>query len=222
MSCPWDGFTQAPTAFCEQALCAWVREPGNTWSNLAFIVAALVMYREAAGAGRHLRPLAHITLMTGVGSALYHATGTAWGQLLDYVGMHLGGTFMLVVCIRRWTGWQGRRARVLFWALFAAAIIPGIFSPVLLRTFYAVDGTLCSLSEGVLFFTKARAKRYFWLLVTWAFFLPAMLLWYLDLTGVWCDPARHWISGHALWHVLNAIGFYAAFRYYRQFEILRT
>ena len=48
MICPWDGFTQAPPGFCEQALCAWVREPGNTWSNLAFIVAALVMYREAA------------------------------------------------------------------------------------------------------------------------------------------------------------------------------
>lgn len=222
MSCPWEGFAQAPPAFCEQALCSWVREPANTWSNLAFIVVALVMYRATAREDRHLRPIAHITLVTGIGSALYHASGTAWGELLDYVGMHLGGSFMLTVCILRWTGWRAGRARVLFWSLFATAILPGILAPVLLRPFYAVDGTICSLLEGALFFTKARAKRYAWLLTTWGFFLPAMLLWDLDRRGVWCDPGRHWMSGHALWHVLNAIGFYAAFRYYRQFDVLRS
>lgn len=221
MGCPWDGFAQAPPAFCEEALCAWVREPANTWSNLAFIAVALVMYRATAGPDRHLRPIAHITLVTGIGSALYHASGTAWGELLDYTGMHLGGAFMLSVCIRRWTGLRDLRAWILFWSLFAAAIVPGTIAPALLRPFYAVDGTLCSLLEGALFFTRARARSYFWLLVTWGFFLPAMILWALDVERIWCVPDRHWISGHALWHVLNAFGFYAAFRYYRQFDVLR-
>lgn len=221
MSCPWENFAQAPPAFCEQALCAWVREPGNTWSNLAFILVALVMYRGSTGDNRHLRPLAHITLVTGIGSALYHASGTGWGELLDYIGMNLGGAFMLSVCIRRWTGWRGWKARAVFWGLFVTAIVPGIFAPMLLRPFYAIDGTLCSLLEGTLFFTRARAKHYFWLGMTWAGFLPAMLLWDLDVQKIWCDPGRHWISGHALWHVLNACAFYAAFRYYRQFDVLR-
>ena len=48
-----------------------------------------------------------------------------------------------------------------------------------------------------------------------------MVLWHLDDANIWCDPDRHWISGHALWHVLNAGAFYAAFRYYRQFDLLR-
>lgn len=221
MDCPWESFAQAPPAFCEEALCAWVREPANTWSNLAFVVVAIAMYWATRAADRHLRPIAHITLITGIGSALYHASGTAWGELLDYTGMHLGGAFMLSVCIQRWTGLRGVRARVLFWGLFATAIIPGIVAPTLLRAVFALDGTLCSLLEGALFFTRARARRYRWLLLTWAFFLPAMVLWTLDEQRVWCDPQRHWISGHALWHVLNAIGFYAAFLYYRQFDVLR-
>ena len=97
----------------------------------------------------------------------------------------------------------------------------GVVATVLLRPFYAIDGLLCSFLEGALFFTRARARSYFWLLMTWAFFLPAMFFWTLDVEGIWCDPERHWISGHAIWHVLNAIGFYAAFRYYRQFDVLR-
>lgn len=219
--CPWSGFTASPPAFCERALCAWIREPGNTASNLAFVLVALWILWETRGAERHLRPIAWITLATAVGSGLYHATGTAWGELADYAGMDLGGAFMLSVCVRRWTLWRGRRARGVFWALFAGAIVPGIFSPSLLRPFYAADGAICSLSEGALYFTRARAASYRWLLVTWAFFLPAMALWWLDVSRVWCDPDRHALSGHALWHVLNAAGFYAAFRYYRQFDVLR-
>jgi hypothetical protein len=101
-------------------------------------------------------------------------------------------------------------------------MVPGVIAPELLRPFYAIDGTLCSLLEGALFFTSARAKSYRWLIVTWVLFLLAMGLWTLDVERIWCDPGSHWISGHALWHLLNAAGFYAAFRYYRQFDVLRN
>lgn len=222
MSCPWNAFAQAPTGFCEEALCAWIREPANTWSNLAFIVAAVAMYRESRGANRHLRLLGHITLATGIGSGFYHASGTAWGQLADYVGMHLGGSFMLLVCIQRWTGLRGVRALLLFWGLFFAALLPGVAYPALLRPIYAADGLLCSLSEVVLRFTRHRARDYFWLKWTWALFLLAMIIWHLDDAGIWCDPKRHWLSGHAIWHVLNAGAFYAAFQYYKQFDVLRN
>lgn len=221
MGCPWDSFAQAPPGFCEEALCAWIREPGNTWSNLAFVFVAIAMYREARGEQRHLRRLAHITLATGIGSAFYHASGTALGEAADYVGMQLGAAFMLTASIRRWTHLRGGLARALFWVLFAAAMIPGVLAPVLLRPFYAVDGSLCSASELVLYFTHARARSYRWLWITWMFFAPAMILWTLDIQRIWCTPERHWISGHALWHVLNAAGFLAAFRYYAQFEELK-
>lgn len=219
--CPWGSFAQAPPAFCEEALCSWIREPGNTWSNVGFILVALVIYWNTRRDDRHLRVIAHITLVTGIGSALYHASGTALGELADYTGMHLGSAFMLSVCIRRLTGWRGWRGRTLFWGLFAVAIVPGILAPQLLRPIFAVGGLLCSLFEGVLFFTRARARSYRWLLVTWGFFLAAMALWTLDVQRIWCEPDAHVISGHALWHLLNAAGFYAAFHYYRQFDVLR-
>ena len=36
----------------------------------------------------------------------------------------------------------------------------------------------------------------------------------LDVTRVWCDPANHWLQGHALWHLLSAASLYALFRFY--------
>ena len=36
-------------------------------------------------------------------------------------------------------------------------------------------------------------------------FLLSFSIWVTDITGVLCDPANHLVTGHAVWHVLNAI-----------------
>jgi hypothetical protein len=48
-SCPWYPVTEkvgAPNIkWCEETLCQWVSEPANTWSNLGYmIVAVIIMY----------------------------------------------------------------------------------------------------------------------------------------------------------------------------------
>ena len=47
-------------------------------------------------------------------------------------------------------------------------------------------------------------------------FLP--LAWALDDVPHLCDPSRHWLSGHAIWHLLSA-GFLLQIElFYRQFD----
>ena len=47
-------------------------------------------------------------------------------------------------------------------------------------------------------------------------FLVSFTIWLLDITRVACRPDNHLVTGHAVWHVLNAISitqlywFYAA------------
>ena len=36
-------------------------------------------------------------------------------------------------------------------------------------------------------------------------FLCSFAIWLTDITGVVCDPDNHLITGHAVWHVLNAV-----------------
>ena len=37
-----------------------------------------------------------------------------------------------------------------------------------------------------------------------------------DVTRIACDPTNHWISGHAVWHVLSAAALYALFLFYER------
>ena len=37
-----------------------------------------------------------------------------------------------------------------------------------------------------------------------------------DVTRVWCEPANHWLQGHAVWHVLTATALYVLFLFYAQ------
>lgn len=39
-----------------------------------------------------------------------------------------------------------------------------------------------------------------------------------DVTRAFCDPANHWLQGHAIWHVLPAASLYAMFRFYETLE----
>jgi hypothetical protein len=38
----------------------------------------------------------------------------------------------------------------------------------------------------------------------------------LDVTRVWCDPANHWLQGHAAWHVLSATSLFALYHFYER------
>jgi hypothetical protein len=40
----------------------------------------------------------------------------------------------------------------------------------------------------------------------------------LDVTRTWCDPTHPFLQGHAIWHVLSALGLFAAYFHYRQLE----
>lgn len=159
MNCPWSAWPQSPASFCEAPLCAWIREPGNTWSNAGFLLVAAIFYRETARPEfRHLRAIAHITLLTGVGSMAFHATDTWLGAALDYAGMFLGGAFMLLICFFRWTRASRRAGLVFFWVLALAGGASFVLAPEAARWAYALEGIVCGLSEVTLFFTAARAE----------------------------------------------------------------
>lgn len=91
-SCPWENLVFRPAEFCEESVCDWIRQPGNTWTNIDFLLVGLLIWR-AAGRERleHLRGLALIALATGVGSAFFHASETFIGRIFDYGGIVSGG-----------------------------------------------------------------------------------------------------------------------------------
>jgi uncharacterized membrane protein len=130
---------------------------------------------------------------------------------------------MLAVNLRRLTGWSRKIIRLFFWGNFLLGM--ALMVPESHRhpsVYYIAETTFCCVGlEAVLFLKYRKTTRYRWLMRYWIVFLVAYALWTLDKREILCDPSNHWISGHAAWHLLDAVALYFVFEYYRQFRVLR-
>ena len=111
--------------FCEAARHGLVRQPANTYSNLGFVVAGLLVARRAA----HLphdavmsRTIATffacVVVLLGPGSAAMHATQSEWGGHLDMLSMYLVAGF---AAARAWVRWV-RRGTSAFVTAYVACV----------------------------------------------------------------------------------------------------
>ena len=121
MNCPWDVLPQVELQFCERVLCGWIRQPGNTLSNLGFLIVSFLVVRREGGRSA-LAAVAWASLLTGLGSAFFHASGSRIGGQLDYAGMFAGSAFMIAFNGCRW--FRRPTALAPAAALFAVSLLP--------------------------------------------------------------------------------------------------
>ena len=114
--CPWDGHEPAALHWCERELCAWIEQPANTWSNLAYVIVGVVIWRRAQR--EHKRPLAAIgaiEVLIAFGSFYFHASSTYLGEVMDVSAMFLFSGYWLVFNLWRFHGparrWRPRGVR---------------------------------------------------------------------------------------------------------------
>src|SRR6185503_20551276 len=99
-ACPWDGFEPALRAFCETNRCAWIVQPANTVSSLAYVVSGALLLRQV-----RRYPIwfwfGWITIAVGIGSVLCHGTFTLIGELSDLCSMYFFSALLLALNLRR-------------------------------------------------------------------------------------------------------------------------
>lgn len=70
--------------YCERTDPSLWSEPLNAVTNLAFLVAAALLWRQAGrGPGRDVRALTLLIAAVGLGSIAFHTIATRWAALLD-------------------------------------------------------------------------------------------------------------------------------------------
>jgi hypothetical protein len=221
MPCPWETLKQAPLEFCERSLCAWIKEPGNFWSNLAYIVVGIVLYRRSRKEENPQLIWIGITaILTGIGSSFFHMSGTYLGGCTDYLGMFLGTGLLTGYNVRRWLRCSFP-AMYLVFAITAAALMGLTYAfPEENRLIYGL-GMPCCLIELRLFFRDHKVTDYRAYVMGWALVTAATVFWWLDLSRTLCHPDNHVLSGHGMWHILTAIAFLPLYKFYSQFSVLR-
>jgi hypothetical protein len=230
----WKGWRPATCmpdrCFCERIRPGIIRQPVNTWSNLAFVLTGLFVIamagRDLARASRsgtsnpmRTRPVYPIvygiaTILIGIGSIFYHMSLAFAGQVLDVLSMYLLTSFMLLYNLSRMRRMRSGTFVVCYLLLNVAVGYISIRLPVLRR--YLFLALLLAVGVSKLVVRRKRRPR-----MTMAFLYAGLVslvmacaIWILDVTRVVCAPGS-WFQGHAMWHVLMAalIGF--MYLYYR-------
>lgn len=222
----WEDYAPATCTathcFCElPRISALVLQPANSWSSYGYVMIGFLIILFA---GRRdwvsaMQPVAARTLgvtaiTVGLGSAVFHATLTLWGQFFDVLGMYLVGSFLLVSALARWRGIPDGRAIALYVAVSGSLVALLIIMPEARRWLFGLLLMLAVLAE--LIFARplrrgARLAFYYGGLLTMAF---AYGIWILDQQRLVCaQPSL--LQGHAAWHLLGAASLWLTFSYYR-------
>lgn len=202
--------------FCEApAVASPLRQPVNSISSLAYVFTACWIFfdrRRGDFPERQARLLALACLVTGLGSAFYHASLTFSGQFFDIFGMCLLAGLMLVYAWERRWRWSAWRSLAVYLLLLSALTLLQIAWPESRRWAFAL------LLLAALGFEIPQSRRSglpagpLWQGL--ALFALAYGVWLLDNSGLLCAPHSP-LQGHAVWHLLGAAAGGLLYRYYR-------
>jgi dihydroceramidase len=225
----WAGWQASPCypgrCFCEATLGNPIRQPADTYSNLAYVlVGALIL--AFANTGHRVNRMSQpayarlygiAILAVGIGSTFYHGSLTVVGNWFDVMGMYLVAMFLVLYALVRLRTFSGTRFAIVYAAINAMLGIALVVIPAFKRDVFAALILIAIALEGLLLIMqRPRIEVRYWLGAL-ALFATAYVIWILDNTRVWCDPTS-WLQGHAIWHLLGAGATGLLFVYYRSEE----
>jgi hypothetical protein len=224
-ACPWYSLKSIRlprVRWCEDQLCAWVENPANTWSNLAYILVGFVMLKMGRTLkSRPLRLYGPAGILVGFSSLIYHAGNSFTLQVFDFFGMYVFCYLLIFVNLER-LGWNTIRTSFSkFWAIVAGTTFFTVgmdFTKFPIQIIVLLLITTVIGTEWVNFKKRTTfySLRFFYL--SMASMSVAISFSALDLKRIVCSPSNHWIQGHAIWHCFGALGLYFSFLHHRQFD----
>lgn len=189
-------------------------EPANAWSSVAYLVVGAWLARRAARDGdARAWAVVGAQLLIGLGSFAFHATGSFAGELLDQTGMFLLSCLVLAFVAARAYGLSAARSAALYAGATAVSAASLLVVPPAGIPLFAVQ-LVAGLGWEVAAWRRTRHPAYRHLFAGIGIFLVSFAIWLTDITGLVCAPDNHVFTGHAAWHVLNALSIERLSRFY--------
>ncbi|HQL93281.1 MAG TPA: hypothetical protein PL005_01300 [Candidatus Hydrogenedentes bacterium] len=202
------------------------RTRANTWSNLAYVLVGLyavvlgvndLRRKDRAGEG-HLRRRPALGILFGVaccylglGSGIFHASLTHWGQQLDVAAMYSPVVVLIALHLDRflpaWPLWVAAAVvacallYVYKWSMSSGIVLPALIAAV----------TVLAVADRLL--GKGRMQLR-WMDAAAVCLMLAYLFRQLDIDRRFTGPDT-WLQGHVLWHFLTAGALGMAYLYHR-------
>mmetsp|Transcript_774 Transcript_774/g.1209 ORF Transcript_774/g.1209 Transcript_774/m.1209 type:complete len:249 (+) Transcript_774:80-826(+) len=219
--CPWSSWRRPNLNWCEAHQCGYIVTVANSWSNLAYAVAAYLIYQRVKNAkGIRSAVVAQLlsmfpiaTFIVGLFSFAYHASYTYVFQWFDFLGMFIflalpiALNFEVLGHFKGQKGWNGLSAAELFY--FQLVVVASLLVFVLhaldikfqLLIVVGIITLLVQFSRLFQFEDTKQARRP--LAFALMLIAAAGLCSFADQSGLYCRP-ESWLQGHSLWHLLSA------------------
>lgn len=195
--------------YCERLDAGWWAEPVNALTNLAFVVAGLLI------ATRRQKPaalLGTLIALIGVGSFLFHTHANRLTGLIDFtfIGVYLATYAWL------WPKWVWNKSAyvqaISVLALLGLIVLASLTNRLIANVWPGVPpgvylGALLYVMGLAVFSASNLPTARMWLWATACLFLASLTARQLDMPLCEQTGGTHW-----LWHMLNAGVLYASAR----------
>ncbi len=233
----WDGWTIEPSiaqgCFCEHNyLDRFIRQPFNTWSNIAFLFAGILILYETLTTehanSNYISKNKIIGIGFGIllcilfsGSFLFHASLTKFFGMTDMIGTYGIPLFLSMVGISRILVYhkkiQEKPAAFLCVGITYVLGYLLAFHYLIIINMIVTFGALLFIGGLTAFYLLMRKDTFFdkrLLRLNIILVALACILWILDHNNIVCFPDSN-IQLHSFWHALNAAAAYFMFEFYR-------
>jgi hypothetical protein len=162
--------------------------------------------------------IAAAQIMIGLGSFFFHGTGTFAGEIVDQIGMFMLSALILCCSLAQARVWSPQHTVSRYLAIVVAStaaifVVRPLGIPIFAVQLVVGLGwqiALWSKTEG-----EARRDHVVFFRAL-GVFLCSFAIWITDITGLVCNPHNHLVTGHAIWHVLNAVCVWRLAVFYRR------
>ncbi|UTW12697.1 ceramidase domain-containing protein [Marinobacterium rhizophilum] len=196
--------------YCERLGAGLLAEPVNLATNVAFLIAGYVLWRQAGRAGVLTTDnvlLISLVMGIGVGSGLFHSFATSWARVLDVIPILLFQLAFAWLYARHGLGWSQVGACVLAAAILATALMGRGFAHILNGSLPYAPALLVLAISGLHRCLSRHPVRWLLLVATCVFLVA---LGFRTIDQAVCPQLR--LGTHFLWHVCNAFVLYLCTR----------
>lgn len=195
-------WSEQVNAYCERTGFGFWSEPVNALTNLAFLIAALWLWRQARGLVL-AQVLCVILFAIGIGSFLFHTYATRWAGVADTLPILLYIlTYIFAINLHVW-GWRWWWAALgtLAFVPYSAAVTPAFAA----LPFFAVSSFYWSVPLLIFIYAALLRRRHPQTargLALGAGILCVSLV-FRSVDGGICSAFP--LGTHFMWHILNAV-----------------
>ena len=193
-------------------------QPMNTYSNIAYLVFGLWALRLRRPPTLPQYTFAALSGLLFVGSGYFHGAVTVRGHFLDVIGMVILFSFMAMYAI--WcTHHLGR-----YWISAILGLLVAV--PLSIWAWDGGSGTILGILAVAILIQMVYAwwcnRRFGWRIIAIMLtFAGAFTFRQWDINRSLCDP-DWWFQGHAMWHILSALGLYLIFVFFNKYRYADT